>query len=119
MNSATHTPMGTAMAIAMIDAVVVVQSNSMMPNRGLSPPTDHSREVRKLASFFDNAGMACETRNTPTSVTRATTATPAPCEASPNQRSPPRRGAVTVAVHEEPAGSVNSGGVVVADTSMS
>ena len=59
MNSATATPNGTAMIIAMVDDATVVQSNSTMPNRGASPPGAHSREVRKLASSFSSAGIAC------------------------------------------------------------
>jgi hypothetical protein len=43
-----------------------------MPKRGWSPPTLHSVEVRKLASFFISEGIACESRNTPIRVTSPT-----------------------------------------------
>src|SRR6478736_4344921 len=88
MNRATATPNGTAMTIAIADDATVVQSSSTMPNRGVSPPGAHSREVRKFAWSFRSAGMACARRKTPIRVTSAMTRRPAPREAPANSRSP-------------------------------
>src|SRR6478672_9953634 len=84
MNRATATPNGTAMT----NDATVVQSSSTMPNRGVSPPGAHSREVRKLAWSFRSAGIACARRKTPIKVTSAMTSRPAPREAPANRRSP-------------------------------
>ena len=58
MKSATHTPSGTAMAMASREAATVVHSNSATPKRRVSPETLHSREVRKFTSLFASAGTA-------------------------------------------------------------
>src|SRR6478609_5605919 len=90
MNSATPTPSGTAMSIAMTDEATVVQSRLAMPNRGLSPATVHSVDVRKLAWSRASDGMAWERRKTAIRVTIAITRRPAPVAAPPKTRSPSR-----------------------------
>ena len=115
MKRATQTPTGTAIAMAMSELTTVVHSSSTMPNLGWSPPTSHSREVKKLASFLASAGTAWETRNTPMRVTRATTSTPAPRAVPPNTRSPSRRVPARSDAGRWPCGSGTSS---VTDTSV-
>ena len=61
------------MSIAMTDEETVVQSRLAMPNRGLSPATVHSVDVRKLALSRASDGIAWERRKTAISVTIAIT----------------------------------------------
>ena len=90
MNSATPTPTGTAMHMAMIDEATVTQSIVAIPKRGLSPATCHSVEVRKLVPFLARAGSAWDSRNVPIRMTSRTTSRPALLAAPPNRRSPSR-----------------------------
>ena len=83
-------PIGTAIVSASSEDRTVTHSKRRMPKRGWSPPTLHSVEVRKLASFFISEGIACESRNTPIKVTSPTTMAPAPMAAPPKSRSPRR-----------------------------
>src|SRR5665647_1465667 len=90
MNKATHTPTGTAIAMAITDELIVTHARLAMPKRGLSPPTVHSLDVRKFALFLTRAGRAWDNRKTAIRVTREMTSTPAPLAAPPKRRSPSR-----------------------------
>ena len=83
-----------------VEAATVVHSSSTMPNRRLSlSSTDHSREVRKLTLSSAIAGIACQSRKTPTRVT-----------------SPMTRSAGTLGrAGEEPVAQAAGAGVVAAE----